>query len=103
MTASSPRVPLFTVDAAGAYHVPSGVGDRSLEVWQWLDSHSMTTPDPGLHLAIHGLPQKDGSRQTLVVKLEQVPALIAALTAAAMDLSAADFGDVMPDSQRTEQ
>jgi hypothetical protein len=87
MTAAS-QAPLFTVDETGAHHVLSGVGDRQLTVWQWVDSHSMVGSDPGPHLAIHGKPQKEGPAQTLVIELQQVPALIAALTSAAVQLSA---------------
>ena len=67
--------------------VRSGVLDRSLRVWTWLDSHSASTPTPGPHVAINGLPQREGSPETLVVHLDQVPALVAALTASATHLA----------------
>lgn len=66
----------------------SGVGDRRLTVWGWFDSHSGDEPEPGPHLAIHGVPQPGGTATSLVIHLDQLPALVAALTAVGTKLAA---------------
>jgi hypothetical protein len=88
MTAEPTR-PLFSTDETGTRQVATGVGDRRLKIWQWTDSHSFATPDPGPHIAVHGKPQQEGRAQSWVIALDQVPALVAALTAAATELGAA--------------
>ncbi|MCZ2816888.1 hypothetical protein [Modestobacter sp. VKM Ac-2984] len=67
----------------------SGVADRRLTVWGWFDSHSGTAPEPGPHVALHGIPQLGGPAASLVVHLDQLPALIAALTDVGTRLGAA--------------
>ncbi len=68
--------------------VETGVHGRTLRLWSWMESHSADYPTPGPHLAIHGLPQKKGGEaQSLVIHLEHVPALVAALTRAAANLA----------------
>ena len=74
---------------AGAHEiqVESVVAGRQLPIWSWMESHSSTGPTPGPHLAINGIPQAGGTPESLVVHLQQVPALPAALTAAAAHLA----------------
>lgn len=82
MTADDSR-PLFQINAANEVEVDSGVKDRPLILWGWMESHSENQPVPGPHIAIHGRAQDDGEWRSLVVHLERVPALVAALTEAA--------------------
>lgn len=57
----------------------TGVADRCLTLWGRFESHSGDDLPPGPHVALHGLSQT-GSRASLVVHLDQVPALVAGLT-----------------------
>ena len=59
--------------------VLTGVADRSLTLWGWFESHSGDDPQPGPHVALHGLGQT-GSLTSLVVRVDQIPALVAGLT-----------------------
>lgn len=76
-----------SLDGDHEIQLRTGVGDRRLTVWPWMESHSMSAPSPGPHLAICGIPQVGGQATSLVVHLDQVPALVAALTAASANLA----------------
>lgn len=77
-------------DSSGSSDVrlQTGVGDRRLAVLGWVDSHSGPSPEPGPHVAIRGVPQTGGPPTSLVIHLEQVPALVAALTEVSYRLAA---------------
>jgi hypothetical protein len=70
------------------YRLASGVGDRRLTVWGWFDSHGGDEPEPSPHVAIQGIPQPGGTATSLVIHLDQLPALVAALTAVGTKLAA---------------
>ena len=60
--------------------VRSGVDDNELLVVSRFDSHMGPVPQPGPYVALVGRPQSGGPATQVVIAVEQVPALVAALT-----------------------
>ena len=64
----------------GELSVACGVDDNDLLVVSRFDSHMGPVPQPRPYVALVGKPQGGGPSTQLVVAVEQVPALVAALT-----------------------